>query len=308
MSDSTPPVVEYAPYRDPSVGDLVIRTSDRTEFHVHQRRIADVSSVFADMLTLPPSPASTTTPKPIVDVSEPSTVWEKLLPICHVAEEPPLSLEDIGDLLEAARKYNMVGVTSRMRPFLMHYELIEQKPFAVYALACVAGFQDVARAAAQRTLRFPIYPPHAAQYRLVTAEALYRLFEYRQKCGDVAGSVLDCGNGFPRWMSHVHLDQLQRCNQHCSLPSTIDYRDGDYLCIPMPWKEYLRSLATALRSQPDANLPCDPSFLGPLMDGLSSCSNGQCSKKGWKASMYLSQAIKEEFEKKISEVKLVFEQ
>ncbi|CDO74336.1 hypothetical protein BN946_scf184850.g8 [Trametes cinnabarina] len=90
MSSTTAPLPAY---RDPSEGDVVIRTSDQVDFHVDQRRLVDVSTVFADILSIPqpPSTGSASVKKPVIDVSESSALWYKLLPLIYNDSEPLLN-------------------------------------------------------------------------------------------------------------------------------------------------------------------------------------------------------------------------
>ena len=111
--DSSPP------YLDTSNGDLTIRTADHTDFHVHQCIISILSPVFADMFSLPKNPI-TSSPKPLVEVGEPGTVWAHILSFCYFLPLPSLAIDDVHALLEAARKYQMPRVTDWMRRTLLH--------------------------------------------------------------------------------------------------------------------------------------------------------------------------------------------
>ncbi|RPD54216.1 hypothetical protein L227DRAFT_354484 [Lentinus tigrinus ALCF2SS1-6] len=202
MSVPAAPQHQPEPYRDSAIGDVIIRTSDGVEFHVHRRRLSDASPVFADMFALGRETAAAAGEKPDVAVSEPSAVWEKLLPFCHLAEEPPITLDDIPLLLEAGRKYRMVAVTWRMRAYLFRPEFLDEKPFAVYALACMTGVPRVAAIAARRTLAGPLYPEYAKEYGYVSGLALYNLLDFRRRCGIAAADVVSITNSneVPAWM------------------------------------------------------------------------------------------------------------
>ncbi|KAI0357906.1 hypothetical protein OH77DRAFT_1422043 [Trametes cingulata] len=175
-------------YRNPRMGDLVIRTSDGIEFHVYQAIISAASPLFLDMFTLPqppspPAPAG----KPSVDVAEDSSVWSTLIMLCY-APRPPVP-DDFADLdaaralLDAAVKYEMAVAVEFARMGLLLGKFVEEQPFSVYALGCAYKLPDVARAAARRTLRFPIYFEHTKELDLVPLRVYHRLSEYRRKCG-----------------------------------------------------------------------------------------------------------------------------
>ncbi|KAI0800062.1 hypothetical protein C8Q74DRAFT_1234071 [Fomes fomentarius] len=188
-----------APYRDPSHGDAIIRSSDDAGFHVYKRRIADISSVFSDIFSLP------ITSKPVINVSETSKVWKKLLPICHLDEEPTLTLEDVRSLYEAGRKYIMVGVMSRMKVLLSTSEFLDQKPFVVYALACLFNVPSLPRSAAKRTLLLPVFPADTPDFSSVSGRAVYQLLDYRRRCGSAAQAAVTITPGkytLPAFFTH----------------------------------------------------------------------------------------------------------
>ncbi|KAI0689755.1 hypothetical protein C8T65DRAFT_672602 [Cerioporus squamosus] len=315
MANST--LTESLPYRDASVGDLIIRTSDDVEFHVHHRRVADVCPIFADMATLPDHPSDTgEREKAVVQVSETSKVWEKLLPICHLAEEPPLSLGDIQNLLEAGRKYGMTGVASRMRTALLHPDFLEKKPYAVYALACAGGFEDVALLAAQRTLRFPIYPQDSPEFASITGRALYRLFDYRQRCGIAASAVVasetTSGGIFycPPSITYPEICKAQTCGRNgsrCATPSTAAYFLGsgfDYDVLPA-WITYLKLLRQQLESRPDGSLAESPDLMQAVSDYMSACAT--CQNAFYHNAAAFVRKIKTKVEDAIQQVDLVLE-
>ncbi|KAI0768303.1 hypothetical protein BD413DRAFT_448964, partial [Trametes elegans] len=200
MAQTTTTSTPIALFKNPDEGDLTLRTSDQVDFFVHRRRLADVSSVFADLFSFP-QPAiegKVVDERPVVDVSEKSGVWEWLLPYIYIAEEPNIALGQIYDLLEAARKYQMMGVRSRLKIHLMRSDFLDEGPYTVYALACVGGFEDVARLAARRTLRLPVYPEDAPEFAHVSGRAIVRLLDYRRRCSDATRALFDIGTGSHR--------------------------------------------------------------------------------------------------------------
>ncbi|KAI0365021.1 hypothetical protein BV20DRAFT_1056764 [Pilatotrama ljubarskyi] len=300
------------PYRDSSVGDLIIRTSDGVGFHVHQRRVSDASSVFSDMFTLPQPAAGEeeADAKPVVDVSEGSVVWSKLLPYVYLAEEPDLSLEDIRHLLDAARKYQIPGVTSRMRVHLLRPDCLED-PFSAYALACAGGFEDVARVAAKRTLALPIYPPDAPEYACVSGRAIFRLFEYRQRCAAVARAVCHLENRRATLDSDWIVETIpQTCNDSSCR------RQGDYLSqfdgrggasCPISWLNYVDAVAKALEVLPHDGIPETPAYLQSAIEAVVATRCTTCAPAAYGKATTFSQAFAAKIRDAISQVQLVFE-
>ncbi|EJF58998.1 hypothetical protein DICSQDRAFT_65985 [Dichomitus squalens LYAD-421 SS1] len=135
------------PYEDANNGDLVIRTSDGGEYHIHKFLIAHISFVFADMLSVP-QPHDSSMGKPVVDVTELRSVWRRILNLCYHYESDvgePLAIVHIRDLLEAGKKYHMQVVTSHMRRTLLSPAILETHALSVYALACAYRLEDVAQ-------------------------------------------------------------------------------------------------------------------------------------------------------------------
>ncbi|TBU39394.1 hypothetical protein BD309DRAFT_993801 [Dichomitus squalens] len=127
------------PYEDANNGDLVIRTSDGGEYHIHEFLIAHISFVFADMLSVPqPHDSSMGNP----------SVWRRILDLCYHYESDvgePLAIVHIRDLLEAGKKYQMQVVTSHMRRTLLSPAILETHALSVYALTCAYRLEDVAQ-------------------------------------------------------------------------------------------------------------------------------------------------------------------
>ncbi|KAI9069765.1 hypothetical protein FKP32DRAFT_1671103 [Trametes sanguinea] len=308
MATTTPPP---SAYRDPVVGDLVLRTSDQVDFHVHQRRLADVSHVFADMLSFPhpPSADNAVPTKPVVDVAEKSELWGKLLPLFCNDEEPRLSLADISSVLQACRKYQASGVSSRMRAQLFIPPFLDEKPFTVYALACFGGFEDVAEAAAKRTLRLPACPEDVAEYSLISGRAVYRLIEYRKHCGEAASAVICLapgGNLTSRssWLPDYINSYASAVSCPCGYGLSIYPQFGHSVRVRQCWVDFLNQLEEAVRATPCGEVVFSPSSLKPVL--LASKNGCGCEwKLDTQGVKFLSQ-VKTKIDESISEV-LVFE-
>ncbi|KAI0357900.1 hypothetical protein OH77DRAFT_1519208 [Trametes cingulata] len=303
-------------YRDPSVGDLIIRTSDGVDFHVHQRRLADVSPVFSDMFSLPQptSGKERADEKPVIGVSEGSVLWSKLLPILYVAEEPDLSLEDIRDLLEAGRKYDMPGIRSRMKTHLLQAAFLERRPYSVYALACGAGFEDVKLAAARSTLRMSEPEPGAQDFLPAeSGRAMYKLLEYRTSaCLKAVNAVKPYG----RFMSCYSitsrltgraiavLERMQSCNNSSCSPSVVmpGYEPREP-SIRAAWLGYMKSLQKSVQHNPNGAPARDISLLRPVIESALNCP--LCSKAIFEEADEVSREFELTIEQAVSSTNLL---
>lgn len=162
MSQTTPVSMESIdaphPFNQPSA-DLILRTADLVDFHVHSQILAQASPFFATMRTLPqPTAASFTTPNgatrlertPVVPVSEDSAALELLLRIVYPVSEPLAKTVDpqaLASALLAATKYEMELPVEIMTAKLA--ALTTELPLQVWSVACRVGLEDVALLAAE---------------------------------------------------------------------------------------------------------------------------------------------------------------
>ena len=128
--------VAPAPFNQLSA-DITLRTPDLVDFHVHSQILSQASPIFADMLSLP-QPPSPSVARPLIDVSEDSKTLENLMRLCYPIAKPKVTeLADLGSLLEAAAKYEMMGPPTLVIPDLLDFAA--QDPFKVWAIACRFG-------------------------------------------------------------------------------------------------------------------------------------------------------------------------
>ena len=222
--ESTPPQ-EQAPafYHNPSVGDIVLRSSDGIEFYLHSDILSATSPFFADMLSLPqPSsrntletPTNTPTPhlsgKPVISTHENSAVWEKIIPLCYLpAYSSNFSLATdltaIGDLLKAADKFDVRAATDAVRASLLRSPLVKQHPLSIYALAWAYKLPDVALLAARRALALPPdeFGALPSEFDTIDASTAYKtLNAYRSDCSKAARVITASGKELTRLMPEL---------------------------------------------------------------------------------------------------------
>ncbi|KAI0633994.1 hypothetical protein C8Q77DRAFT_1156856 [Trametes polyzona] len=312
-------------YQDSSIGDLIIRTSDQVDFYVLGRRIADVSPIFSAMFSLPQAPkdAQEGEGRPVVDVSEPSAVWKKLLPLIHVDVEPELSLEDIRALTEASRKYELPGVRSRMRIHLLRPALLEERPFDMYAFACAQGLEDVALAAARLTLRLPTVPPAASDFAHVSGRAVVRLLQYRRDCVNAARAAIavkEVGRN-PREVAWVEAGRPPLDNCSCRSCAWVaieavppqgyqpmySLSSAYHLSIRKGWLEYLRRLDRELELLPHESTALSLSLVHPVIVSMRASTCTACDRTLVEEAAWFSEAAASRIRGAIAGVRLVVE-
>ncbi|KAJ8473276.1 hypothetical protein ONZ51_g7970 [Trametes cubensis] len=194
------------PFRDPTKGDLTLRTSDGVVFHVYKCIVANASPVFSDMFCLPCSPDQSDNPS--ISVPEAGITWERLLRICHLLPaDSTLSLDEIRTILDAGKKYQMGPVIARMRLILLQSSYVDKQALPTYAIACAYGLEDVALVAARGCLRLPANLGSAQELELISALQYTRLLDFKRLCGIAAAEVVD-GKA---WLM-AHGDMLGPCS------------------------------------------------------------------------------------------------
>ncbi|KAI0664240.1 hypothetical protein C8Q70DRAFT_225388 [Cubamyces menziesii] len=145
---------------DQPSADFVLRSSDGVDFRVHSQILAQASPFFAAMLSLPqPAPQAPqdvagesqheykATAEPRADVSEDSVTLDALLHLVYPV--PKTTMEDPAQMLpvvKAAKKYDLALPLQILCQWLI--AIVPRKPLFVWATACRAGLEDVARHAA----------------------------------------------------------------------------------------------------------------------------------------------------------------
>ncbi|TCD62787.1 hypothetical protein EIP91_006405 [Steccherinum ochraceum] len=151
-----------APFDDVGA-DTVLRTSDGVDFYIYRIVLSLASPFFKSMfsLTQPSTSPGTTTSEegyPIIDVQEASRTLDSLLRLCYPIPDPVIeSMEDIGDILEAAMKYEMEQPATLMKRLFRDHS--DTQPLQAFTVACRLNMEDEAeRAAKTWRLHRPLIP------------------------------------------------------------------------------------------------------------------------------------------------------
>ncbi|KAI0923035.1 hypothetical protein AcV5_009864 [Taiwanofungus camphoratus] len=308
---STQPRMASSPFNG-NDADIIIRTSDGTDFHVHKFILGRASSVFRDMFTLPTSSMSLTTRQddqteiPCVSVEEHSDTWDTLLRFCY--PDTFQLIDDIAHvwpLLEASKKYQMEGIHEQMKQVLLSTRFLEAEPLRVYALACHYKFDKGARVAARFTLRRPINGPYMKELECTTAGTYHQLLEYRYACGEAASAIANVGaDKWLEWIgpksNHEDFNFTWFNCRKCALSSS---RHG--LWQGRYWVDYMERARDALKTQPHGAIVSAPSLIDPAVRTASRCKT--CVLLISTDMIRFAKIFEQEVEKVISEVVLTLE-
>ncbi|KZS87856.1 hypothetical protein SISNIDRAFT_419022, partial [Sistotremastrum niveocremeum HHB9708] len=128
-----PRVSPHFRYQD---SNLIIRSSDEMEFHVHKSIMSSSSRVFRDMLSLDTQNLSTTSDLPLVDVSEESDVIEAALRFLYPLPRPILkSLSPMVVLFELADKYDIPLINFTLQEILSQSDLLTLETVRTFGIA-----------------------------------------------------------------------------------------------------------------------------------------------------------------------------
>ncbi|KAF9800505.1 hypothetical protein IEO21_10351 [Rhodonia placenta] len=300
MSGDSPVIrTAAAPFDDATNTDVIVRTSDAVDFYVDKFILSKASAFFRVMFTLPQGPnapdqGTVETDKPVVEVTEPSAVWEQLMRVCYAATAfaPPEGIDYIWPLIEAARKYQMDGVRSVVSQALLSADALENHTMRVYTLACAYELEDVARMAARYTLRLPLH------------SIAYRLLEYHRECGRVASTfITDVHFLKGEWVKELWrcvFFHRGECVSHSGTYYTSDLQPARAYLIA-----YMKRSADALKIRPYPPCVAEFSIMAPSIQEASSCTT--CSPSVIADMARFAKAFGEEIERRISKVRLIVE-
>ncbi|EIN03885.1 hypothetical protein PUNSTDRAFT_146851 [Punctularia strigosozonata HHB-11173 SS5] len=184
--------------------DIIFRTSDHVDFHVHKCILSEASPLFDTMFTLPqpggqqvasstllraaPSAVDcvqeTKHGRPVIEVTETAAGFGLLLRLCYPYETPKTDdLDQATAALSAAVKYDMAGPTKLLAPRLR--EFAATCPLRVYAYAVRNEMEEEARFAASASLRLAIKDLELQQEQgeiEISATAYQTLIRYVLQC------------------------------------------------------------------------------------------------------------------------------
>ena len=188
---TTPPLPEVCD------ADIMLQSSDSTNFPVHKSILVASSQVFEDMLSLPrPSGDDTVDGLPMVRLSEDAEIVRALVTVLYpIPTKIPSSYERVLALLGATQKYDMPVVRRTIRAEIFYKGLRAQAPaFRAYAIALSNGLSQETESAARLTLDYPLtFEVLGDDLPLFVDSALSVLANYRKACRD---SVVSCLESF----------------------------------------------------------------------------------------------------------------
>ncbi|KAJ3486074.1 hypothetical protein NLI96_g4482 [Meripilus lineatus] len=244
---------------DEENADIVLRSCEGVEFHVYKSILSQASGFFTSMFTLPQPTSSSSSDDGRIPVTEDTRTLDSLLRICYPG--PPYNLDNdlshISNVLEAARKYEMVWALQRAKEALVRFA--QNEPVRAYAVACHHNLEVQARECAKLALRIPletIISTNIEELRSIDGVEFQRLLHYRSKCRNVAAAV---AKGWAWSMPTPPLRPFWARENCCPREIRRDVDGNEYYCQPW-WFRLMDAVAVELeKSSWDGVL--QPSFV-----------------------------------------------
>lgn len=276
--------------------DIVLHTKDEGRLFVHKLILRKASAVFATMFDLPQPPPA---PRgsfldmgqcelPVVSVTEEKDVWDTILRMLYRHETPDFpSIGDVKVILEAAQKYELDSITSRIEHLLRCPLRTAWDPLEVYALACTYALPAVAADAARATLALSLHDLCARELHDVPATAFQRLLDYRLRSQQAAAGVAgfarvsaQTGAHWPGGRLFKRIDWLPRttytffvcdCGTGGAECSVKIGSDVHMLSGRGYWRSYLERAEQALKERPVGSVVQESAVIVPSFKAAGDC-------------------------------------
>ncbi|KAJ7168962.1 hypothetical protein C8R46DRAFT_950432 [Mycena filopes] len=256
--------------------DVIIRSSDGVDLHVHRAVVGYASVFFNDMFAIVGTGTNTgdifRDGKPVVVCDEPLAVLYQLLCMAYPGGAPvgTQGLDGIAEVHRVANKYIFATLQEQLEAMLATPALLALHPHRIFAIAHLRDLPDIARAAALRTLNAPVCPADLAfpELDLLSARTLQNLYNFHHTCGKAAERIATSDSDAidytdpsdpvmqsPHGFKYVWWEGAQR-DYHTApcgpVVSVVETPDVDWLDLaPTPWfKNHTAAVGAKLRAVP----------------------------------------------------------
>ena len=305
------PVNAEAPFNDRKA-DMILRSSDNVDFRTFKVLLSLASPVFEDMFDLPqPGPdmngEGMKDGLPVVSISERSKVIEMMLKLLHPKCSLSLdSTDDILEILEMSKKYDMEGVTERARDYARRVlpRVGADDPIRAYVAASRLGLDDEVTRAAGSSLRLSISDildqTKVTELKYITGTQLQNLYNYHHKCGRAASALTSSNT----WIPPYNTTPVIWFNNHagCEQVGSILAAPGNY-GAKVWWVEYMRDSSAALESRPHSSTVMKPELVNTALQKATAC--GTCRENVFRQLPAFLETYAAEVERVVSEVRNV---
>ncbi|THH14640.1 hypothetical protein EW146_g5718 [Bondarzewia mesenterica] len=308
---------DFGPPFDDADADVILRSSDHTDFRVYQIILVKASPFFRDMFSLPQpnaeSPDSERDGVPVIHVEEETTTLAALLRLCYPVQDTfmwfYLNFSMMGSILRAARKYDMQSAYDTANRMFVQSPLFKSYPAHAFGVAWRCRLEREVHAAARECLHGKMSLESLGHdLKLIEGKGLFELFSYHRKCGKVASSLainfawIKRRNGSVwDWASTEMWNQYVWVECQCA-GSAIQVSDqSEEWHVRSWWSKYMERSRAALIDVPSGKSVTALSLLTSVILDASSCD--YCQKRAPEALIDFSQIFAQEVERRVSQVR-----
>jgi hypothetical protein len=198
--------------------DVILQSSDGTNFRVHKAVLAESSLFFSNMFSLAhPADDEIVDGFPVVRLPENAEILHSLVTMLYpIPSVIPNSYDKVLDLLAASQKYEMAATQSSIRGevrYKSYSTLTGNGSFHAYAIACSKRLSPEIESTARLTLDCSMtFESIGDEVGLFEGWALRDLARYRKRCRDSVvlclGEFLDPQDGPSRvWVGCHHTNE-----------------------------------------------------------------------------------------------------
>ncbi|EIW75070.1 hypothetical protein CONPUDRAFT_26165, partial [Coniophora puteana RWD-64-598 SS2] len=254
------PSLASSPFDHPKA-DVFLRSADGMYFRVFKLFLSLASPFFEAMFSLPQpdnADGENRDGLPVIPVSESSKTLDSFLKFCYpstLAEDPDLiQLDDVVDIIEASRKYEVPIIEKRLGRALSIPSILEQDPYRCFAIACRSGMQKEAELAAPYTLRLPLIPPMFPEIKMISSTQLLDLLSYHSQCSMAVSAVCknhkqwieDRPSASQLWLTTYksHFGRCRATTRYC-----FPYNDEQFNVVEW-WADYMDEILPLVQDRP----------------------------------------------------------
>ncbi|KAI0057449.1 hypothetical protein BV25DRAFT_1841665 [Artomyces pyxidatus] len=290
--------------------DIILRSSDKVDFHVHKLFLSKASPFFRDMVSLPQTNDSFPVDEArnglfVLPLEEDASAIDMMLRFCYprscCPEEPHLDgFDDLKHAMQMASKYQL-DVMERAVLLRLEVDPEVQHPERLYATAWALGLRDVVLAAAKLSLRHPRpVDEEFEEFDDIPATALIRFLDYRRRCVDAVVPIMTDFSWF-------HGNDIAEFLTKCSNMSCLDWNinvDNGVNSIKKWWWDYIETVKAELAVAPSKWAPAVPKLLSSAIEAAAVCPDCRASHMITPAMTFMCKRLSEEIELRISKVEL----
>ncbi|KAJ7073098.1 hypothetical protein C8F01DRAFT_268920 [Mycena amicta] len=272
---------------DDNPPDIIVRSSDLIDFHVHKSLLSFSSPFFRNMFAFPEPTGANANPKmngmSVVDLPESGDAVRLVLALIYpgVFTGTP-TLDGFVEAYDAARKYDIASGELVLSAILDDSRLLTTSPHRLFVIACRLNKEDIAKRAAQETLKLPrtayISPP-PPEFKLLPGHQVWKLYDFQYTAAEALQKTLasfsnrafefDKGERFEHvwWLSEGH-------SERCGPSDEEDPMDSLTYTLPAQWfREHITRIQELCLIRPDPSWIAQRlvEFSAPTMADVARC-------------------------------------